>query len=149
MSFEYTTPAIGKWKLDVFMNIIDGFEEDLADVVHHKVCVGNNYPTILLHIVGKSLVTAREILTLCAHGYPDGSLSLGRNLYEQMITASFFEMHKNDADFQRYVDDFFFDYDVQRNKCLRDIEKYMPEGKTDELNTELENMEHMEHHTNL
>ena len=106
MSFEYTTPAIIKWRLDDFMKIIDIFEEDFADKVHHKVSVGQNYKNILLHIVGKSMVTTKEILTLCAHGYPDGALSLGRNLYEQMIITSFFEIHKKDNDFQKYVDDF-------------------------------------------
>ena len=126
MSFEYTAPAIIKWRLDDFMKIIDIFEEDFADKVHHKVSVGQNYETILLHIVGKSMVTTKEILTLCAHGYPDGALSLGRNLYEQMIITSFFEIHKKDNDFQKYVDDFFLSYDTQRNKCLRDIDKYVP-----------------------
>ena len=136
MSFEYTTPAITKWRLDDFMDVIDRFEDDFGDSVHHKVCVSNDYQTILLHIAGKSLVTAREILTLCAHGYPDGALSLGRNLYEQMMIASFFEMHKNDADFQEYVNDFFLSYRVQRNKCLKDIDKYVPHGDIAELKKE-------------
>ena len=140
MSFEYTTPAVDRWKLDEFMQIIDDFEDAFADAVHHKVYVGNDYRTILLHIVGKSLITVREILTLCAHGYPDGSLSLGRNLYEQMIIVSFFEMHKNDNDFQGYVDDFFLSYEVQRNRCLRDIDKYVPEGNIATLNAEWENL---------
>lgn len=140
MSFEYTTPAIDKWKLDDFMKIVDGFEDEFADAVHHKAYIGNDYQTILLHIVGKSLVTAREILTLCAHGYPDGALSLGRNLYEQMIIVSFFEIHKGDADFQGYIDDFFLSYNVQRNKCLRDIDKYLPGGNISELNTEREEL---------
>ena len=97
MGFDYSTPAIIKWRLDDFMKIVDEFESAFADTVHHKTCVGQNYETILLHIVGKSLVTTREILTLCAHGYPDGALSLGRNLYEQMMIVSFFELHKNDS----------------------------------------------------
>ena len=140
MSFEYSTPAITKWKLDDFMQVVDEFENDFADTVHHKTCVSNNYQTILLHIIGKSLVTVREILTLCSHGYPDGSLSLGRNLYEQMIIVSFFEIHKNDADFQQYVDDFYLSYDVQRNKCLRNIEEFVPEDNLDELETEWEKL---------
>lgn len=140
MSFEYTTPAIEKWKLDDFMMIVDDFEDEFADTVHHKVYIDNDYRTVLLHIVGKSLVTAREILTLCAHGYPDGALSIGRNLYEQMIIVSFFEMHKNDEDFQGYVDDFFLSYNVQRNKCLRAIDKYLPESNISELDTEWEKL---------
>lgn len=125
MSFEYITPAIAKWKLDNFMDIIDQFENSLAEKTHHKMCVSNNYQTILIHIAGKSILTTREILTLCAHGYPDGALSLARNLYEQMMIVAFFEMHKNDDNFQEYVDDYFLSYEVHRNKCLRDITKYI------------------------
>ena len=140
MGFDYSTPAIIKWQLDNFMDVIDEFESIFADTVHHKVCVGQNYETILLHIVGKSMVTAREILTLCAHGYPDGALSLGRNLYEQMIVISFFEMHKDDVDFQEYVDDFFLNYEVQRNKCFRDIDRYIPDDGRTALEVEWENL---------
>lgn len=86
------------------------------------------------------MVTAREILTLCAHGYPDGALSLGRNLYEQMIVISFFEMHKDDVDFQEYVDDFFLNYEVQRNKCFRDIDRYIPDDGRTALEVEWENL---------
>ena len=138
MSFEYISPAIEKWKLDEFLEIVDSFEDDFADAVHHKVCVEQNYETILLHIVGKSLVTTREILTLCAHGYSDGALSLGRNLYEQMMIVSFFEAHKNDTNFQTYIDDFFLSNNTQRNRCLRDINQYVPNDDIDGLNAEWE-----------
>ena len=140
MSFEYITLAIEKWKLNDFMEIIDRFEDVLADTTHHKIYVGNNYQTLLLHLAGKSILTSREIITLCALGYPDGALSLGRNLYEQMIIVAFFEMHKGDADFHNYVDDFFLSYEVQRNKCLRDVAKYIPDDNIDNLNNEYEEL---------
>ena len=140
MNFEYTSLAITKWKLDDFMDVVDNFENDFADAVHHKEYVSQEYKTILLHIVGKSLVTIREILTLCAQGYSDGALSLGRNLYEQMIIVLFFELHKNDNEFQKYVEDFFLSYEVQRNKCFRDIDQYVPSGDMDKLNIELEEL---------
>ncbi len=140
MSFGYNTPAITKWRLDDFMKVINSFENAFAETVNHKMQIDHNYENILLYIVGKSLVTARGILTLCAHGYSDGALSLGRNLYEQMIIVLFFEMHKNDVDFQTYVDDFFLSYDVQRNKCLRDIGKYVPEKNNVALITDRESL---------
>ena len=59
MSFEYITPAIEKWKLNDFMEIIDRFEDVLADTTHHKMYVGNNYQTLLLHLAGASSVLAR------------------------------------------------------------------------------------------
>ena len=139
MSFEYTTPAIVKWKLDDFMDAIDQFEDSLARKTHHQMFVGKDYQTILIHISGKSILTARELLTLCAHGYPDGALSLGRNLYEQMMIVAFFETHKNDIDFQEYVDDFFLSYEVQRNKCLRNITKYLSDVAND-LDSEKERL---------
>ena len=122
MGFEYVTPAITRWKLDEFVKVIDEFEEELSDKVHHKMCVKNDYNTILLHIAGKSLITTREILTLCSFGYTDGALSLGRNLYEQMIIVGFFEIHKKDKNFQDYIADFFLSYDVlerYRKICSR------------------------------
>ena len=48
MSFEYTTPAIEKWKINDFMEIIDRFEDALANATHHRIYVGNNYQTIFL-----------------------------------------------------------------------------------------------------
>ena len=138
MSFGYVTPAITKWKLDVFIDVIDRFEDEIADKVHHDFCIGNDYKTILLHIVGKSFLITREVLTLCAHGYSDGALSLGRNLYEQMIIVEFFEMYKNDKIFVKYVDDFILSYEVQRNKYLRDSAKYLREIDTSEYDNSLD-----------
>jgi hypothetical protein len=137
MSFGYITPSITKWKLNDFMCVIDGFEDEIANKTHGDFCIGNDYKTILLHIVGKSILTTREALTLCAHGYSDGALSLGRNLYEQMMIMEFFELHKNDNDFDRYVNDFILSYEVQRNKYLRDSAKYLHEIDTAEYNKSL------------
>ena len=146
MSFEYTTPTIELWKLDIFMKAVDEFEDKLADKTHHQMQVSNDYKTILLHIAGKSILTTREILTLCAHGYPNGALSLGRNLYEQMMIVAFFEMHKNDTNFQEYIDDFFLSYEVQRNRCLHAISKYIPEGNNGDIDTEYEKLKKRAHH---
>lgn len=140
MSFEYSTLAITKWNLDDLLEIIDTFENVFSDAVHHKLTIKKDYNTILLHIAGKTLVTTRELVTLCAHGYSDGALSLGRNLYEQLMIVFFLEMHKNDSDFQDYVDDFFLSYEVQRNKCLRNIDKYIPDGNISNLNDEFEEL---------
>ncbi len=138
MSFEYTTPVITKWRLDEFLNTIDEFENLLADKVQDKDFESNSYEMALLHISGKSIVTTREVLTLCAHGYPDGALSLARNLYEQMITIAFFESRKNQQDFQDYVDDYYLNYEYQRNKSLRSINNYVPDDNYEELVNEHE-----------
>ena len=140
MSFDYSTPAITKWQLDSFIEVVDAFEDEFASTVTLKTPVRNDYKTILMHIAGKALVTTREILTLCAHGYPDGALSLGRNLYEQMMIISYFETHKDSVNFQEDIDDFFLSYEVQRNKCLRDIDKYIPDGNISTHNEEAERL---------
>lgn len=138
MGFEFTTPAIEKWQLDEFMSVIDEFEDAVADTVNHKFYTGNSYQMILLHIIGKVLLTSREVLSLCALGYPDGALSLARNIYEQMVIVSFFELHRNDAEFQSYVDDFFLSYEMQRNKMLQVCETHFPEGEMENLRIEKE-----------
>ncbi len=138
MSFEYTTPVITKWKLDEFFDTINEFENLLADKVQDNEFESNSYEMALLHISGKSIVTAREVLTLCAHGYPDGALSLARNLYEQMMTVAFFESCKKQQDFQDYVDDYYLNYEVQRNKSLRHISEYVPDDNYEELVKEYE-----------
>ena len=137
MSFEYMTPAITKWKLNDFMNVINGFETELADKTHNNFYIGNDYKTILLHIVGKSILITREVLTLCAHGYSDGALSLARNLYEQMIIINFFEIHKNDNSFEEYINDYILSYEVQRNKYLKDSAKYLDEIDNSEYDNAL------------
>ena len=133
MSLEFVTSAVTKWQLDEFMSIVDEFEDEFADTVGHKLTIANDYHTVLVHIAGKVLLTTRELLNLCALGYPDGALSLARNLYEQMVIVSFFEAHKKDADFQKYIDDFFLSYRIQRNKMLRVCENFFPEEKAEDL----------------
>lgn len=140
MSFEYTSTVIVKWNLDEFMKIIDEFEDKLSYKVHHKTFSGNSYQMVLLHIAGKSIVTTREVLTLCANGYPDGALSLARNLYEQMMIVTFFESYQNVEEFQDYIDDYCLNYEVQRNKSLRSISKYIPEDNYGELAEEYTNI---------
>ena len=66
----------------------------------------------------------REIIHLSAFGYPDGALSLARNIYEHVIILAFFENHKSDNDFGNYVDDYYVDYDIQRNKALQQSALY-------------------------
>ena len=138
MGFEFTTPAIEKWQLDEFMGVIDEFEDAVADTVNHKLYPGNSYQMILLHIIGKVLLTSREVLSLCALGYPDGGLSLARNIYEQMVAVSFFEIHRNDGDFQDYVADYFSSYEIQRKKILRAFERFLPEDETEKVCNENE-----------
>ena len=85
MSFEYNTLAIDKWELEKYMDVITQFEDELAENTHQRMCINNNYQTILLHIAGKSILTIREILTLCAHGYPDGAIEVIQKQNDEKI----------------------------------------------------------------
>ncbi|MCM1236001.1 MAG: DUF5677 domain-containing protein [Ruminococcus flavefaciens] len=69
-------------------------------------------------MAGKSILSMKEILCLIQCGYPEGALSLARNLYEQFVIADFFHTHRADGSFQDYIDDFFADYEIQQNKLL-------------------------------
>lgn len=56
---------------------------------------------------------------LSSFGYPDGALSIARNIYEQLIILAFFEHNKQAPIFKDYVDDYYIDYNVKRNKALQ------------------------------
>lgn len=114
------TECTKKWKLDDLGEIVDSAEGYVLDSMRNQnVKTATDYLNISLFSFGKSVSTMREIICLSTFGFPDGALSLARNLYEQFVIISFFELHHKDNDFQNYVDDYFIDYNIQRNKALR------------------------------
>lgn len=116
----YRTVAVPKWRLEKLDTTIDEFEEELSNAIQRlEVKEAEDYLNILLRTAGKSIVTFREILTLSAHGYPDGALSLARNLYEQFIIVAFLESKKSNDNFQKYIQDYHLDYEIQRLKALK------------------------------
>lgn len=110
-----------KWRLEELLTLINDFEEVLSNAVNEKGINEENYKTILANICGKTLVTSREVITLCANGYPDGALSLARNVFEQMFIIAFFEQRKDNSDFIEIVDKYFKNYTIQRSRILKDI----------------------------
>ena len=111
---------IKKWRLIDLVNIVDEFDDCLCEKINEDgVKYAHDYRNILFFMAGKSIVTMKEIMCLIQCGYPDGALSLARNIYEQFVLSAFFEIHKKDEDFQEYVDDFWLDYEIQRNKILK------------------------------
>ena len=112
---------IEKWRLEELLTVINDFEEVFSNAVNEKGLNEESYQTILANICGKTLVTSREVIALCANGYPDGALSLARNVFEQMIIIAFFEQRKNNPNFTEIVEKYFKNYTIQRNKNLKDI----------------------------
>lgn len=120
MALDVRTECTKLWKLDELDSIVDSVESYVADAVQAQhIKTDNNYLNILLFTFGKSVMTMREIICLSTFGFPDGALSLARNIYEEFIIVSFFEKHKQDSDFQNYVDDYHLDYNIQRNRALK------------------------------
>lgn len=123
------------WKLAELAAIIEDFETVFSSRVHEKMKVENNYQNILFWIAGKSVITLREIICLSQYGYPDGVLTLARNIYEQFITVVFFETHFGCKDFEQYISDYFLDYTKQRNRGLQfELEHYgLPKEDVEQL----------------
>lgn len=120
MAFDLHTECTKKWKLDDLGLIIDSAENYVLEGMRkQQVKTAHDYLNILLFAFGKSTLTMREIICLCTFGFPDGALALARSLYEQFITVAYFELHNKDSDFQNYVDDYFVDYAIQRNRALK------------------------------
>ena len=120
MALYIQTPCSLQWRLDELEAIIDSMENEIeAAITQQQIQTGHDYTNIILRTAGKSIVSMREIIRLSAFGYPDGALSLARNIYEHVIILAFFENHKYDKNFRDYVDDYYIDYGIQRNKALQ------------------------------
>lgn len=117
---DFFSECVNKWRLDELTKIIDSFENNLADYVNeNSFKTAKDYSNILLFSASKSVLTFREIITLCLNGYSDGALSLTRNLYEQFIILVFLEINENNSDFKSIVENYFLDYDFCRLKALK------------------------------
>lgn len=120
MALGVYTECTKLWKLDDLALIVDSAESYIVDAAQAQhVKTDNDYLNILLFAFGKSITIMREIICLSTFGFPDGALSLARNIYEQFIVVSFLEKHRQDSDFQDYVEDYHLDYSIQRNRALK------------------------------
>lgn len=120
MALGVYTECTKLWRLDDLALIVDSVECYVLDAMQAQhIKTGHNYLNVLLFAFGKSVATMREIICLSTFGFPDGALALARSMYEQFIVVSFFEKHRQDSDFQSYVDDYYLDYNIQRNRALR------------------------------
>lgn len=112
MPLHLSRDCIIKWKLEELDQFIVEFNNYVADTINNsKIEFKTDYTNIVINIAGKSLLVMREILFLAASGYPEGALSLSRNLYEQFIILAFFESNKANKDFHILVSDYYADYD--------------------------------------
>lgn len=125
MPLHLIPQCISKWRLEELDQHIIHFNDYIANAVTEaQMEFTYSYINIVLTTVGKSLTTLREILFLSSAGYPDGALSLSRNLYEQFIVLAFFEHEKSNANFGQYVEQYFLDYDIRNYKSHIDARKW-------------------------
>ncbi len=137
-SKEFFSECVNKWRLDELTQIIDRFESDMAYYVKvNHVQTAQNYPNMLLFTASKSILTFREVVTLCLNGYSDGALSLTRNLYEQLITLMFLEFKENKSDFPSIIENYFIDHDICRLKALKYEAEYCFDNE--EMKDKIEN----------
>lgn len=138
-----------QWRLDELDKIIDSMENEIEEAIwQQQIQTGRDYTNIILRTAGKSIVSTRELIYLSAFGYPDGALSLARNIYEHVIILAFFQNHKHDKDFGDYIDDYYIDYNIRRNKALQYLSKNCTrDAKTlTELKGELNQLKQAAHH---
>lgn len=112
-----------KYKLDQLENILSEIENVITNTLNQQnVKASNDKRNFLLYTLGKSILTMRETIILCWSGYPDGALSLSRNLFEQFIHVTYIGNCKDiDSVLNKYNDD----YAVQRTKALKFHAEYI------------------------
>lgn len=116
------------WHLDQLNRLVNNFEADVSDRVNAGCFkVQQDYMMIVLHIIRKTILDLREIHCLCVNGYPDGAMAIARNLYEQFIDLAFFESHRQDVNWNNYIEDYCLNYELKRLKALRKEREYYAE----------------------
>ena len=88
---DFSIRVVKEWRLAELELTVAQFDIAIGDVVSNgTIEEKQDYINIILRTAGKSIVTMREIVCLSKNGFPDGALSLARNIYEQMIIIMFF-----------------------------------------------------------
>ena len=120
------------YRLNDLESILEKCEEDISDrIAELKIKEADDYKNYLLYAIGKSLVSIREIITLCCSGFPDGELSLARNVYEQFMVTLYFEKYKGKSLLKTLLHKYNEDYLYQWADCLKYEAQYLSK-KTDE-----------------
>lgn len=92
-----------RWNFKEINEIIDTAEKRFNEIV--APIKDNSYLCLLNESFAKSVLYMREILVLLYNGFPDGAMTLGKDIYETMIILSFFEKNKEDENLlDRYFD---------------------------------------------
>lgn len=118
-----------KYKLCELEQILLEIETVVQDAIQRdNIKTDNDNLNFLLYTLGKSIVTIREIIILCWAGYPDGALSLSRNIFEQFIHVAYIEGHEKSKELDLLLEKYNADYNYQRLKNLKWEAKYITQN---------------------
>lgn len=106
----------GKYKLCELEAVLSEIEAMVQNAIQTRnIKTDRDNLNFLLYTLGKSFVTTREIIILCWAGYPDGALSLSRNLFEQFVHVTYIE---GSEELDLILEKYNADYQYQRLKNL-------------------------------
>lgn len=109
-----------KYKLCELEKILLEIETVVQNAIQRvNVKTANDNLNFLLYTLGKSIVTTREIIILCWGGYPDGALSLSRNIFEQFVHVAYIEGQEKPKELDLLLEKYNADYNYQRLKNLK------------------------------
>lgn len=121
------------YKLPELEEILKKCEDDIYDRINElKIKEGEDEVNFLLHTIGKSFVSTREVMALCLNGFPDGALSISRNIYEQFIITYYIEARIDSEDDCDLLKKYNEDYSYQRAKALKYEAMYITKNNKNE-----------------
>lgn len=108
-----------KYRIKEFLEIISDVEDALDCATKASgIKTADDNLNFVLRTAGKALLSARESIALCEVGFPDGALSISRNVFEQCIHMAYVESFP-DSERQDILYRYFEDYNIQRAKNLK------------------------------
>ncbi len=137
-----------KYKLYELEEILQKIETVVQNAIQREnIKTAKDNLNFLLYTLGKSIVTTREIIILCWAGYPDGALSLSRNIFEQFVHVAYIEGQKKSEELDLLLEKYNADYNYQRLKNLKWEAKYILQNTENEVRyqSEIEAIKHKYH----
>lgn len=118
------------YKLNELEQVLVKCEDDISSrIADLDIKEADDNINFLLYTIGKSFVSTREIILLCWSGFPDGALSLARNVYEQLIITLYIENCGSQDSLTEILQRYNEDYSYQRAKCLKYEAQYLSKDK--------------------
>ena len=138
----FTDQCVIKWRLSDLWCVVDGFENEVKNKVNglYDASYTYEYECMILHLIAKCTVAAKEVVCLCSNGYPDGALIIARTIYEYMIIVVFVASRKNCPEITRITKHYYLDQEYRGlNIELLNYDEDLDEYRT--LKEEIERFE--------